>query len=81
MTLTVADHMTLRLAAAPYRYPAARESDVHHHLGMTAPVFWRHVDRLLDRPEVLAAYPTDVRRLQRIRASRRRARSSNRLAS
>lgn len=81
MPLTTRDHMTLRLAFAPYRYPAARESDAHDQLGMSAVVFWRHVDRLLERPDVLAAYPADVRRLQRIRASRRRARSSQRLAS
>lgn len=67
--------MTLQLAFAHYRFPAARESDALELVGMSAPVFWRHVDRLLERPETLAAYPADVRRLQRLRDARRRART------
>lgn len=74
MPLTVADHMTLRLAAATYRYPAARESDVLHQLDMSAPVFWRHVDWLIDTTEALAAYPAEVNRLRRLRDRRRQAR-------
>lgn len=72
--LTVRDHMTLQLATATYRYPAARESDAHHQLGMSAPIFWRHVDVLLERPAALSAYPVEVNRLRRLREQRRRAR-------
>lgn len=74
--LTVRDHMTLHLASATYRFPGARETDVHEQLGMTPVVFWRHVNRLLDRPDALAAYPRECRRLQRLRDARRRARAA-----
>lgn len=76
MTLSVRDHMSIRLAAATYRYPAKRESDVLEQLGMTPATFWRHVNVLIDRPEALAAYPSEVRRLQRLRDRRRQARAA-----
>lgn len=79
--LTVRDHMTLRLAFTPYSYPGARETDALELLGLSPTLFHRRVLVLLDRSEALAAYPTDVRRLQRLRAGRRRARSPRRLAS
>lgn len=72
--LSVRDHMALRLAAATYRYPAARESAAYDQLGMSAPIFWRRVNALLDRPEALAAYPVEVNRLRRLRDRRRAAR-------
>lgn len=74
--LTVRDHMTLRLAAATYKYPAKRESDALELVGMTPATFHRHVNVLIDRPEALAAYPREVRRLQRLRDARRRARAA-----
>lgn len=74
MTLSVRDSMTIRLAAAHYRYPGARESDVRDQLGMSLTIYARHLNRLLDDPEALAAYPVEVRRLQRLRDRRRRAR-------
>ena len=73
--LTVRDHMTLRLAAAPYRYPARREADALDLLGLRPTPFWAAVDRLLDHPAALAAYPADVHRLRRLRDARRRQRS------
>lgn len=74
--LTVRDHMTLRLAAAHYRFPAKRESDALEQLSMTPATFHRHVNVLIDRPDALAAYPREVRRLQRLRDARRRARAA-----
>ena len=76
MSLSVRDSMSIRLAAATYRYPARRESDVLELLGMTPATFWRHVNVLIDRPEALAAFPQEVRRLQRLRDARRRARAA-----
>lgn len=70
--------MTLRLASTTYRYPGARDSDVLEQLGLTAPLFWRRVNTLLDRPDALAAYPLEVRRLQRLRDRRRYGRSARR---
>jgi hypothetical protein len=74
--LTVRDHMTIRLAAAHYKFPAARETDALEQLGWTATIFWRHVNRLLDDPEALATYPLEVKRLRRLRDARRRLRAS-----
>lgn len=74
--LTVRDSMSIRLAAATYRYPAKRESDALEQLGMTAATFHRHVNVLIDRPDALAAFPREVRRLQRLRDARRRARAA-----
>lgn len=76
MTLSDDDALAIRLAAATYRYPAKRESDVLELLGMTPATFWRHVNVLIDRPEALAAYPRECRRLQRLRDARRRARAA-----
>ena len=76
MPLSVRDHMTLRLAATPYAYPGARETDVLDQLGWSMPIYTRHLNRLLDDPEALAAYPQQVRRLQRLRDRRRRARAA-----
>lgn len=77
--LTVRDHMVLRLAGARYRYPGARESDMHELVGMSPALFWRHVGHLIDRPEALAADPVLVHRLRRLRDQRQRQRSTGRL--
>lgn len=78
MPLTVRDHMTLQLAAASYKYPGARETDAHDLVGMSPVTFHRHVNQLLDRPAALAAYPLEVKRLRRLRESRRRTRAAGR---
>ena len=67
--------MTLRLAAAPYKYPGARKTDVLDRLGWSMPIYTRHLNRLLDDPDALAAMPVEVKRLRRLRDARRRARA------
>lgn len=74
--ISVRDHMTLRLASARYKFPAARETDALEQLGMTATVFWRHVDRLIDDPRAIAAYPSETLRLRSLRDARRRLRTA-----
>ena len=76
--LTVRDHMTLQLAAATYKYAGARETHVREQLGMSMPIYTRHLDVLLDDPAALAAYPLEVKRLRRLRDARRRTRSARR---
>lgn len=76
MTISVRDHMALRLAAARYKYPAARETDVLEQLGWSAPVFWARVNALVDHPDAIAAYPVECRRLRDLRDARRRLRSA-----
>lgn len=80
MTLSDADALALRLAAATYKYPGARETDAFEQLGMSPTLFHRHVDVLLDDPAALAAYPLEVKRLRRLRDARRRTRSARRSA-
>lgn len=77
--LTVREHTAIRLAARRYKYEGARETDVLHELGMTATRFWQYVNALIDRPEAVAAYPVDVRRLVRLREQRKAQRSPRRI--
>ena len=74
--LTVRDHMALRLASARYKYEAVRDADALEQLSMSPTRFWQYVNALIDRPDAVAAYPQDVRRLRRLRDQRRRARKS-----
>lgn len=73
--MTVREHMAIRLASQPFRYPGARESRALDELGWTPATFWLKVNALLDRPDVEAAYPMEVHRLRRLRDGRRRQRS------
>lgn len=74
--LTVREHMIFTLAATRYLYPAERENDALELVGLTPTKFWAAVNRLLDRPDVLEAYPIDVRRLQRVRDGKARQRTA-----
>ena len=74
--LTVRESMAITLAARRYKHGGAKDSDILDQLGMTPTRFWQYVNALLDRPDVLAAYPSEVKRLQRLRDQRRRARAS-----
>lgn len=74
--MTVREHTALRLAAAVYAKPGRRDADVHRELSLSPVLFWRLVHSLIDRPDVLAAYPMEARRLQRLRDRRREARSA-----
>lgn len=75
--LTVRDHMTLRLAFTPYNHLGARESDALELLGLQPTIYHRQVNVLLERPDALAAYPADVKRLRRLREARRLIRSAS----
>lgn len=79
--MTVREHMILQLAAAPYRFPARREADAMELVGLRPTSFWAATGRLLERPDVLAAYPAEVRRLQRLRDARRRQRSVRQISA
>lgn len=72
--LSIRERMALTLAAATYRYPAVRESHALDQLGLGPVAYWALVDRLLDRPDALAAMPAEVSRLRRLRTRRREAR-------
>ena len=79
--MLVKDHMRLRLAGTPYRYPAQRETEALEQLGENATTFWLRVDGLLDDPEAIAVYPQIVGRLRRLREARATARRGSRARS
>ena len=62
-----------------FRYPGAKEHAVHELFGLSGTRYYQILNALIDRPEALACDPMLVRRLRRVRASRRRARSAGRI--
>lgn len=73
--MTEDERTAIELAAAPYRYPAVRETHALERLGLTPTRFWALVHRLVDRPDVVAEYPVETARLRRLRDGRRAVRS------
>lgn len=72
--LTVRDHATLRFEERHWRFAGAKEAAIREQFSESATRYYQRLDVLLDSPAALAAYPQTVRRLQRLRAARRRAR-------
>lgn len=72
--MSVREHIVLRLAASTYRYPARREEDALHMVGLTPTRFWAAVHRLIDRADVAAHYPREVARIRHLRDARAAAR-------
>lgn len=72
--MTVREHATIRLAARVYRYAGRREADALHELGYSPARYAQVVNALLDRVDVEARYPMEVRRLRRVRERRAAAR-------
>lgn len=70
------DRQTLQLEEVHWRFPAAKEARVMELFGETPTRFYQRLNALLDNPDALAEYPVTVRRLQRLREARRRARRS-----
>ncbi|MDO9497375.1 MAG: DUF3263 domain-containing protein [Nocardioides sp.] len=69
--LSVRDHMTLQLEGTRFKYAGVKESRVRELFGETATRYYQRLDALLESTAALAAYPTTVRRLQRLREQRR----------
>jgi hypothetical protein len=61
-----------------WRYAGAKEQAIRELFGMSATRYYQVLNELIDRPEALAADPMLVKRLQRLRAARRQARSAGR---
>lgn len=77
--MTDDDRLALELAGAHYKYAAVRETHARERLGLSPAAFWQKVNALLDEPAAEAEMPLVVRRLRRLRAARRDARSARRL--
>lgn len=73
-TLTDRDKGILKLAVAPYKYPAARERQAQEEFELSAVNFWQEVNRLVDHPAAYAWDPQTVNLLYRRRIHRDRPR-------
>jgi hypothetical protein len=62
-----------------WRYAGAKEQAIRDRFDMSATRYYQVLNALIDRPEALVADPMLVRRLRRLRAERRKARSARRL--
>jgi hypothetical protein len=74
--LSVKDHMTLAVAGQRWHHRGLLEQHVRDVFSEPATRFHARVDRLLDDPAALVAYPQLVRRLQRLRDQRRTVRQA-----
>ncbi|MDN5724496.1 MAG: DUF3263 domain-containing protein [Propionibacteriales bacterium] len=62
-----------------WKFPGAKEQAIRDRFTMSAPRYYQVLNNLIDQPAALAYDPLLVKRLQRMRASRQRARSARRL--
>jgi hypothetical protein len=62
-----------------FRYPGAKGHAVRELFGLSDTRYYQILNALIDRPEALAHDPMLVKRLRRVRATRRRARSAGRI--
>jgi hypothetical protein len=70
----------LDLEANWWKYAAVKETLLRERFDISPTVYYARLNRLIDRPEALAAAPLVVRRLQRLRDQRRAQRSAQRLS-
>ena len=61
-----------------WRYATAKEQATRDRFGLTADDYYRSLSRLIDLDEALEHDPLLVRRLRRLRATRRRLRATRR---
>ena len=59
-----------------WKHAGAKEQAIRDEFGCSATTYYARVNRLIDDPAALAEDPILVNRLRRLRAQRRRARSS-----
>lgn len=78
-TLTDREKGILRLAAATYKYPAARERQAAEEFQLTPVRFWQEVNRLTDHPAAYSWDPHTVNLLFRRRIHRDRPRLASRI--
>lgn len=72
--LTSTEQSILDFERAWWQSPGPKREAIRAHLEMSPSAYYRRLDALIDRPEVLDADPLLVRRLRRARADRRRRR-------
>jgi hypothetical protein len=62
--LTAKEKMILDMAARPYKYQGARETDIRKLLDLTPTSYYQQLNHLIDRQEAVAYAPMVVKQLQ-----------------
>ncbi len=78
--LTDQERAILEFEKKSWGLPLAKEQAIYASFGMSGPRYYQLLNDLINRQEALAADPLLVKRLRRLRASRREERSSQRTA-
>lgn len=60
-----------------WKYAGAKEQAIRERFGVSATRYYQWLNALIERPEALAAAPTTVKRLRRLRDQRRRTRRAS----
>jgi hypothetical protein len=76
--LSVRDKMTLDFERQWWKYPGAKEAAIRELFTESATRYYQRLGRLIDEPAALSYDPLLVKRLRRLRDSRRVARSAAR---
>lgn len=69
--LTELEERILTFERGWYRFPGAKDQAVRDEFGVSAIRYSQLLNALLDKPAAIAAHPVLVKRLRRLRASRR----------
>ena len=73
------DQLVLEFERQWWKFAGAKEQAIREQFDMSAPRYYQVLNALIDQPSALAFDPMLVKRLQRMRAARQRARSARRL--
>ncbi|NEW39630.1 DUF3263 domain-containing protein [Nocardia cyriacigeorgica] len=73
------EHDILAFERQWWKYAGAKEEAIRELFSMSPTRYYQVLNTLVDRPEALAADPMLVKRLRRLRASRRKARDARKL--
>ncbi len=73
------DQRILEFERQWWKFAGAKEQAIREQFDMSATRYYQVLNALIDQPEALSFDPMLVKRLQRMRAARQRARSARRL--
>jgi hypothetical protein len=76
--LSSQEHEMLAFERQWWKYAGAKEQAIRELFDMSATRYYQALNRMIDRPEALAADPMLVKRLRRLRSGRQRARAARR---
>lgn len=75
MELTDRDHQILDFEGQWFKHAGAKEAQIRDRFDMSPTIYYQVLNALLDEPCAMADHPMTVRRLLRLRAARRDART------